>query len=180
MKKVSSRHMRGAFEKWARASQILLATSSARTVICEPSFRVSGVRVTWRAIFAKALHEGGILSGRGPDRKRQDGPAAREGQGFECLLIVYPHRKCYSWTRTSSHCVSHRERNSYVVYVRHHWDGAWRGLVTIVELIHPRPYIFQTLVHGSLIYTVIYMSDRLLTQANPNLHCTPPPPICVV
>jgi len=42
-------------------------------------------------------------------------------------------------------------------------DGAWRGLVTIVELLHPRPYIFQTPVHGSLIYTVIYVSNRLLT-----------------
>ena len=53
-------------------------------------------------------------------------------------------------------------------------DGAWRGQVTIVELIDPRPYIFQTPVHGSLIYTVIYMSDGLLTQANPNSHFTPP------
>jgi len=54
-------------------------------------------------------------------------------------------------------------------------DGAWRGLVTIVELIDPRPYIFQTPVYGSLTYTVIYMSDRLLTPANPNPHLTPPP-----
>ena len=55
-------------------------------------------------------------------------------------------------------------------------DGPWRGLVTIVELIDPRPFIFKTLVHGSLIYTVIYMSDGLLTQANPNPHLTPLPP----
>ena len=40
-------------------------------------------------------------------------------------------------------------------------DGAWRGLVTIVELIDPRPYIFQPAVYGRLIYAVIHMSDRL-------------------
>ena len=49
------------------------------------------------------------------------------------------------------------------------------GQVTIIELIDPRPYIFQTPVHGSLIYTVIYMSDRLLTQANPNPRLFPRP-----
>jgi len=38
-------------------------------------------------------------------------------------------------------------------------NGARRGLVTIVELI----------------YTVMHMSDRLLTQANPNPRLTPPP-----
>jgi len=54
-------------------------------------------------------------------------------------------------------------------------DGAWCGLVTIVELIDPRPYIFQVTVYGNLIYTVIYMSDRLLTQANPNPRLLPPP-----
>ena len=54
-------------------------------------------------------------------------------------------------------------------------DGAWRGLVTIVELIDPRPYIFQSAVYGRLIYTVIYMSDRLLTQANRNPRLPPPP-----
>ena len=53
-------------------------------------------------------------------------------------------------------------------------DGAWRGLVTIVELIDPRPYNFQPPVYGRLIYTVIYMSDRLLTQDNPNSRLTPP------
>jgi len=42
-------------------------------------------------------------------------------------------------------------------------DGAWRDLATIVELIDPRPYSFQFAVYGRLIYTVIYMSDRLLT-----------------
>ena len=41
-------------------------------------------------------------------------------------------------------------------------DGAWRGLVTIVVLIDPRPYIVQPAVYGRLIYTVIHMSDRLL------------------
>ena len=54
-------------------------------------------------------------------------------------------------------------------------DGAWRGLVTIVELIDPRPYIFQSDVYVRLIYTVIYMSDRLLTQANRNPGLPPPP-----
>ena len=39
-------------------------------------------------------------------------------------------------------------------------DGARRGLITIVELIDPHPYIFQPPVYGRLIYTVIYMSDR--------------------
>jgi len=58
-------------------------------------------------------------------------------------------------------------------------DGAKRGLVTIVELIVPRPYILQPAVDGRLIYTVICMSDRLLTQANPNLRL-PPPQNCVV
>ena len=54
-------------------------------------------------------------------------------------------------------------------------DGAWRGLVTIVELIDPRSYIFQSAMYGRLIYTVIYMSDRLLTQANPDPRLPPPP-----
>jgi len=44
-------------------------------------------------------------------------------------------------------------------------DGAWRGMVTIFELIDPRPYKNQSSVYGRLrlIYTVTYMSDRLLT-----------------
>jgi hypothetical protein len=41
-------------------------------------------------------------------------------------------------------------------------DGARRGLITIVELIDPRPYIFQVTMYSNLIYTVIYvMGDRL-------------------
>jgi hypothetical protein len=40
-------------------------------------------------------------------------------------------------------------------------DGAWRGMVTIFELIDPRPYKNQSPVNGRLIYTVIYMRDRL-------------------
>ena len=52
-------------------------------------------------------------------------------------------------------------------------DGAWRGLVTIVELITPRPYIFQPAGSPRLIDTVIFMSDRLLSQANPDLHLPP-------
>jgi hypothetical protein len=58
------------------------------------------------------------------------------------------------------------------------WGGngndAWRGLVTVIELIYPRPYIFQPAFNGRLIYTVIHMSARLLTQANPELHLRPP------
>ena len=45
----------------------------------------------------------------------------------------------------------------------------------MVELTDPRPYIFQSAVYGRLIYTVIYMSDRLLAQENPNPRLTPPP-----
>jgi hypothetical protein len=52
-------------------------------------------------------------------------------------------------------------------------DGAGRGMVTIVELIDPRPYNFQPPVYGRLIYTVIYMSDGLLTQANPDSRFLP-------
>ena len=54
-------------------------------------------------------------------------------------------------------------------------DGTWRGLVTIVELLDLRPYNFQVTVYGNLIYTVIYMSDRLLPQANSNPRLPPPP-----
>jgi len=53
-------------------------------------------------------------------------------------------------------------------------DGAWRGLVAIVELIDPHPYIFQSAVYGRLIYTVIYVSECLFTQANPNPRLLPP------
>jgi len=35
-------------------------------------------------------------------------------------------------------------------------------------------YMFQSAVHGRLIYTVIHMSDRLLIQENPNPRLTPP------
>jgi len=54
-------------------------------------------------------------------------------------------------------------------------DGAWRGLITIVELIDPRPYNFQPAVYGRLIYSVIYVMDRLLSEANPDLRLPPPP-----
>jgi len=73
-------------------------------------------------------------------------------------------------------------RSYYAVLVgRSNGDGAWRGLVTIVEVIDPRPYIFQVAVYGNLIYeyTVIYMSDRLLTPAIQIPVC-PCHPICVV
>jgi len=53
-------------------------------------------------------------------------------------------------------------------------NGAWRGLVTIAELIDLRPYIFQPAMYGRLIYTVIYMSDRLLTQGNQTARLPPP------
>jgi len=65
---------------------------------------------------------------------------------------------------------------SYAVLVQgSNGDGACRGLVTIDELIDPRPYNVQSAVYGRLIYTVICMSDRLLTQANPNPRLPPPP-----
>jgi len=39
----------------------------------------------------------------------------------------------------------------------------------IVELIERLPnFLTPVYGYGSLIYTVIYMSDRLLTQADPN------------
>jgi hypothetical protein len=49
------------------------------------------------------------------------------------------------------------------------------GLVAIVEFIDPRPYNNQSPVYGRLIYTVVYMSDRLLTEANSNPRLPPPP-----
>jgi len=52
---------------------------------------------------------------------------------------------------------------------------AWRGLVTLFELIDPRPYKNQPPMYGRLIYTVTYKSDRLLTQEISNRHLTPPP-----
>ena len=69
------------------------------------------------------------------------------------------------------------ERNtSYAVLVGgSNVDVAYRSLVPIFELIDPCPYENQPSVYGRLIYTVIHMSDRLLTQENPNLHLTPPP-----
>jgi len=54
-------------------------------------------------------------------------------------------------------------------------DGAWRGPVTIVEFIDPRPYILKPPVHSRLIYTVIYMSGGLMTQAVQNPILPPPP-----
>ena len=55
------------------------------------------------------------------------------------------------------------------------WNGAWRGLVIVLELIGLRPYIYQPPVYERLICTVMYMSDRLLTQTNPNSHLPFPP-----
>jgi len=46
-------------------------------------------------------------------------------------------------------------------------DGAWSCLVMIVELIDPRPYNYQVTLNGHLMYTVIRISGRLLTPANP-------------
>jgi len=39
----------------------------------------------------------------------------------------------------------------------------------------PCPYTFQVTMYGNLIHTVIYMSDRLLTEANPNPRLPHPP-----
>ena len=54
--------------------------------------------------------------------------------------------------------------------------GMARGAVWSRSLRDPRPYIFQPAVYGGLIYTVIYMSDRLrlLTQGNPSPRLPPP------
>ena len=52
-------------------------------------------------------------------------------------------------------------------------DGAWGSMVTVFELIDPRPYKNQSPVYGRLIYAVNYMSDRLLTQDIPNSHGGP-------
>jgi len=54
-------------------------------------------------------------------------------------------------------------------------DGVWRNLVTIVKSIDPRPYNVQFALYSRLIYTVIYLSDRLLPQANPNPRLPPQP-----
>jgi hypothetical protein len=59
-----------------------------------------------------------------------------------------------------------------------HRGGAMRGMVTICELINFRPYKNQSPVYGRLVYTVIYMSDLLLTRANPYPHLRPPPSLC--
>jgi hypothetical protein len=67
------------------------------------------------------------------------------------------------------------ESTYYILVGGSNGDGAWRGLVTTVELIDPRPYKFQVTVYGNLIYTVICMSDRRLTQANLNPRLPPTP-----
>jgi len=48
-------------------------------------------------------------------------------------------------------------------------------MVTIFELLDPRPYQNQSPMYGRLIYSVIYMSNRLLSQEYPNPHLTPTP-----
>jgi len=58
-------------------------------------------------------------------------------------------------------------------------DGAWRGMVTILEFIDPRSYISQVTVYNNLIYTVLYVSESILTQANSNPGLLPVPS-CVV
>jgi len=69
----------------------------------------------------------------------------------------------------------HLSVTSYAVMVGgSNGDGAWRGMVTIFELIDPRPYKNQSPVYWRLIYTVIYMSGRLLTQGNANSYLTNP------
>ena len=46
----------------------------------------------------------------------------------------------------------------------------WRKARSGRPLIDPSRYTVQPAVYGKLIYTVIYMSDRPLTQANPDIH----------
>jgi hypothetical protein len=50
----------------------------------------------------------------------------------------------------------------------------WRvaRLVTIVELIDPRPYMFSICRVRRMIY--MYMSDRPINSSNPNPHLPPP------
>jgi len=59
------------------------------------------------------------------------------------------------------------------------WGVKWGWHVArsghIVQLVDRRPYSFQSAVYGRLIYTVMYMSDRLLTQTHPDPRLPPPP-----
>ena len=48
-------------------------------------------------------------------------------------------------------------------------------MVMLFESIDPRPYKSLSPVYGRLINTVICMSDRLLSQSDPNPHLTRPP-----
>ena len=43
-------------------------------------------------------------------------------------------------------------------------DGAWRGLVTIVESIYSGPYIFQPAVYGRLIYIEMYERPSITSR----------------
>jgi len=84
-------------------------------------------------------------------------------------VAMHQHRHAGQTHRHLQHPAGAAGEGVYAVLVGgSNGDGAWRGLVTIVEFIDPRPYIFLSAVYGRLIYTVIYMSDRLLTQANPD------------
>jgi hypothetical protein len=86
--------------------------------------------------------------------------------GWCCLTLSTPTGQAHATWRLKVYAVLVGGANG---------DGAWRGLVTLVESIDPRPYIFQPAVCGRLLYTVIHMSDRLSTPENANHHLTHPP-----
>ena len=69
-------------------------------------------------------------------------------------------------------------RSYYAVLVgRSNGDGAWRGLVTIVEVIDPRPYIFQVAVYGNLdlrVHCNLYERPSI-DSCNPNPRLPLPP-----
>jgi hypothetical protein len=48
-----------------------------------------------------------------------------------------------------------------------------RARINHVESTDPRSYILQSAMYGNLIYTVIYLSDCLSTQATPHPVCPP-------
>jgi hypothetical protein len=69
----------------------------------------------------------------------------------------------------------------YAVLVKGANGDSWRCLVRIVELkTHAHTFFsLPCAAYGRMIYTVIYLSDHLLTQANPNPHLAPPHQNCV-
>jgi hypothetical protein len=95
---------------------------------------------------------------------------------FVSLLNTPPARVGGDHEVRRAHLLGHGIVAHYAVLVGgSNGDCARRGLVTIVELIDPRPFIFQSAVCGRLIYTVIHMNDHPSTQVNPDPGMPPPP-----